>query len=640
MTLYYRHLIVSFVFFLDMLASDAQAGDTSLWSDGVSFSHAYAFSAPVVADEWLYFPSFKYSTDLGWSGQLKKFQFTEHGSVLDRDGKAALDCQGNPLSAARSFWDETNTGNAVNEMLHAKHNRIVFTDLDKSPRLVALSDEEQAKLPRGLGDSMHSHPVVLDYGNRHTKQDRRILLATNTGVLHLFSDNANVLDESWAFVPAEFLSRKTEDIKTKPYTLDGELSVFLDDIDQDGVIEAEEGDRLWLFFGLRQGGRSYYAMDLTNPDHPTLKWRINGNDENGDFTLLGETWSVPQLAYVSANNGAKQKQSPVVIVGGGNTISDNTASISTNGSGRAIYIIDADNGQKLFSISPENSSQTNLQAPLNYPIPASVVLLDSDQDGFEDRLYVGDTGGDVWRVDMKGDFANWQISKFAALGASSTGSPLRFFGQPVIARSLLRVQTGKNAAVDVPADWVLLGSGDRDNLLSPGSNRYFALPDRQVEPYTKQDPIPAPLTDKDLHSVFSLKNEHQPADVFMKGWYVDVAQSQIWGNGYVVAGNVWFTSFTPETPKRTPVNSGSIGTTRLYQIDLVTGSFIQEQAVVAQFEDRLLENLGLAYQEKYQQLWLTGVSLPADDGSVCNFSAVPVSQALQPRRIAEYISGN
>ena len=209
----------------------------------------------------------------------------------------------------------------------------------------------------------------------------------------------------------------------------------------------------------------------------------------------------------------------------------------------------------------------------------------------------------------------------------------------MIARSLLRVKLGEKATADVPADWVLLGSGNRDEVIAQTSNRYYALPDRQVMPYTKHDPIPAPLSDKDLHQAYSQKAAHQPSDVFMHDWYIDVAKAQIFGNGYVIAGNVWFTSFTP-TAKTGVTDSISIGTTRLYQIELVTGSFPQAQAVVSQSEDRLLENPGLAYQDKYQQLWLTGVSFPSSDTAVCASGGMLISDALQPRRIAEYVSGN
>lgn len=168
------------------------------------------------------------------------------------------------------------------------------------------------------------------------------------------------------------------------------------------------------------------------------------------------------------------------------------------------------------------------------------------------------------------------MSKLAVLGHGHTAgnaesnNTRRFFGQPVIVRSLLRVNTGKDSVAEIPADWVLIGSGDRANPVSGGGNpsvqnRYFALPDRRVTPYQQND-IPAPLGAADLHPAYSQSNDKAPAGVFMRGWYVNLdpaRQEQVFGNGYVIAGKVWFTSFAPAGNS---VNGQtSIGVTRLYQ---------------------------------------------------------------------------
>ncbi len=63
---HYRHIIVLYMIFLTIMAPIARADDSLLWPSDVKFSHSYAFVAPVIADEWLYFPSFSYSTEMGW----------------------------------------------------------------------------------------------------------------------------------------------------------------------------------------------------------------------------------------------------------------------------------------------------------------------------------------------------------------------------------------------------------------------------------------------------------------------------------------------------------------------------------------------------------------------------------------------
>ena len=87
--------------------------------------------------------------------------------------------------------------------------------------------------------------------------------------------------------------------------------------------------------------------------------------------------------------------------------------------------------KKVWSLTPQNGFAGN------HSIVANIAYLDSDYDGYVDRLYAADLGGDIWR-DMPSsnptDSANpWTHHKLAALGGS--GSNRRFFYRPVVART-------------------------------------------------------------------------------------------------------------------------------------------------------------------------------------------------------------
>ncbi len=58
-----------------------------------------------------------------------------------------------------------------------------------------------------FGDPLHSKPLVVNYGT-----SIRIVIGTNAGVLHMFEDNTktDVVTESWAFLPKEFLSKRNK----------------------------------------------------------------------------------------------------------------------------------------------------------------------------------------------------------------------------------------------------------------------------------------------------------------------------------------------------------------------------------------------------------------------------------------------
>ena len=59
------------------------------------------------------------------------------------------------------------------------------------------------------------------------------------------------------------------------YVADASPAVFFDDQNGDGIVNG--ADRVWLYFGLRRGGRVYYALDITNKDVPRFKWKIDAN---------------------------------------------------------------------------------------------------------------------------------------------------------------------------------------------------------------------------------------------------------------------------------------------------------------------------------------------------------------------------
>src|SRR5690606_32744673 len=95
-----------------------------------------------------------------------------------------------------------------------------------------------------------------------------------------------------------------------------------------GVVEASDGDRVWIFFGMRSGGRYYYGMDVTDPASPRLMWTLGPDQLPG----VGETWSPPVITRVrvkevtAAEEEEEQQQAAdanddpeqfVLIVGGG-----------------------------------------------------------------------------------------------------------------------------------------------------------------------------------------------------------------------------------------------------------------------------------------------------------------------------------
>ncbi len=144
---------------------------------------------------------------------------------------------------------------------------------------------------------------------------------------------------------------------------------------------------------------------------------------------MGQTWSKPYIGYI-AKYGA---DTPVLIFGGGyDTRNDSGISASGNDKGNQVYIVDADSGSFKYKFSLGRHS-----------VPGNIAVLDSDFDGYIDRLYAADTGGDIYRMDMPtGEDTNqWWSHKLASLNDQAAGK--RFFYQPEVVRTYFSNVTKK-----------------------------------------------------------------------------------------------------------------------------------------------------------------------------------------------------
>ena len=99
--------------------------------------------------------------------------------------------------------------------------------------------------------------------------------------------------------------------------------------------------------------------------------------------------------------------------------------------GRGIMAIDGLNGDVIWQAgpAPAGSSYSSTVAGMLYSIASDLTVLDRDADGYVDRIYAPDTGGNIWRVDTDDtDPANWTVTQLAALGG--TGAHARKFLYP------------------------------------------------------------------------------------------------------------------------------------------------------------------------------------------------------------------
>ena len=280
-----------------------------------------------------------------------------------------------------------------------------------------------------MGDPLHSEPALVQYDEVAGVPVLAAYVATNDGYLHAF-DTRNG-KEIFSFVPQELLDLLDINLENdgtlgKSYGLDGNVVAWVNDTDKDGEIDSSDGDSVYLYIGMRRGGNNIYSLDVTDPENPSLRWVITGGI--GDYAELSQTWSSVNVETMQINGSDRT----VLIFAGGYDPNQDAVSVRTPDSvGRAIFIADAETGERLWWAGPTGSGADRELADMQYSIPARIKPLDVNGDGYVDRLYTGDMGGQLWRVDIPDDdLSNITIGRIADLAADADDTQTRRFYYP------------------------------------------------------------------------------------------------------------------------------------------------------------------------------------------------------------------
>lgn len=584
-----------------------------------------SFTSPSVASsqsdrtqtmDAVYFAMFYPEKGPRWEGNLKKLKISGN-KLVDKNQNAAIDADGNILPEAPTYWLKTGQadGNIVGKggasaRLTAMSSRRVFTDVGSNAagfELPSFSssnssiqvanyssqalkdlidwsagldiDDENGNNSKSdlrsaiMGDPLHSKPVAINYGKENG--DIHILVGTNAGFIHMFNDLGGQDDiiEEWAFIPSSLFpilpaiknNQFSESLKEgKVYGMDLTPTVYIDDKNDDGVVDAGAGDKVWAFFGMRRGGRNYYGFDITNPSSPSLKWTIKGGE--GDFADLGQSWSQPKVTFIKKYG----KDTPVLILGGGYDPNKDSNPTASDNLGKGVYIVEAFTSKYLHHFDSGDHS-----------IPSNIAVLDSDYDGYTDRLYAGDTGGFVWRYDLPHDEA-WSAIKLASLGGSGANNRM-FFYQPEVARTffseLTRTEIDDSGTKSVqlsrkqtPYEAILLGSGNRTAPKNGSVNdQLFMIRDELVMTQNMASKSVPVITIDQLMDIKADSFDNKQIDDFREletkyaenfvGWrYPMVAGEKSLSEAKVISGVAYFTSYKFSESTDALVNQCSVNT--------------------------------------------------------------------------------
>lgn len=239
-----------------------------------------------------------------------------------------------------------------------------------------------------LGDIVGSAPMFdgkrgakfSDEGYSEFKKGRGarrdvVYVGANDGMVHAFDASKAAGQggkELWAFIPSAVRSRL---YKLADQDYGGKHEFFVDGPSILADVKLGKDWRSVLVGGLGAGGRSYYALDVTDQNNPKLLWEFT--DPN-----LGLTHAKPVVT--------KRKDGTwVVAVSSG---------FNNNGDGKGhLFLIDLASGAKLVDIATpvgDAGSPSGL-GPL-------VGWVESKGDNTSIRYYAGDNEGNLWRFDTEG----------------------------------------------------------------------------------------------------------------------------------------------------------------------------------------------------------------------------------------------
>lgn len=452
-------------------------------------------------------------------------------------------------------------------------------------------------------DVLHSRPAVINYGG---STGVVLFYGSNDGHFHAVNGNqqSNVGSvqpggELWSFVAPEFFPKLKRQFNNSPlvsypnvtdpdaeprdYFFDGNTTVL-----QDKRSSSPTAGKSYIYMSARRGGRFIYALDVTTPTSPKFLWRIS----EAEIPELGQTWSQAQIALI------KGYANPVLVLGAGyDPAQDAEPAPASDTQGRGIIILDSVTGGVVWAGLKSCSGVTTVSgghclavSDMNHSIPASITLLDRDLDGYIERLYANDVGGNIWRVDLEPvsstspAFSDVAVTKLASLGGTGNNARKFLFPPDVI-------PTGN-------FDAVVAVSGDREHPLytadtTPGlsfnvQNRFFMVMDKNLGksvPASYTTVTMSDLVDQSVlqcadaggsavdcasaDSVGALYFDGQSSTI--AGYYFDLLPGEKGVNApLTVAGKVYFGTNQPDVPASGSCTA-NLGNAGAYIVSLVTG---------------------------------------------------------------------
>ena len=381
--------------------------------------------------------------------------------------------------------------------------------------------------PNVLGDVIHSQPVVINYGG---SKGPYVFYGSNDGMFHAVKggivektvdSSSKDGEEIWAFTaPEHFPQLKvlydnltlTGGFDNKPYFFDGSVGSY---VVYDGNNEVSSAI---IYLTARRGGELLYALDVTDPEAPLIKWHKSSAD-NG-YSELGQTWSKPVVTKLKVGTDDKI----VLMMGLGYDPDVDDGPSVTRTQGRGVIIIDALTGEDIWQVtsgSVSSPSGTVLsEANMTFSVPSDLAVVDRDGNGYSDRAYFGDTGGQLWRLDIgSATLGDWKATRLFKFATSSQ----RFLNTPDVVES-----------PEGNYDMIIIGSGNREKPVDTSVQNHMVFyrdydqstTSTSTTTLTLGDLAAATTVVSGSTEAFDPDTDISSNSKFLKGWYLTLESGE------------------------------------------------------------------------------------------------------------------
>lgn len=342
-----------------------------------------------------------------------------------------------------------------------------------------------------------STPGASEYAAHATAKKSRppvLYVGSNAGLLHGF--DATTGEELFAFMPTAVMTEDLQKYATDPdyehrYFVDGELTA--------AEVYLNGAWRTVLVGSLGRGGRSVFALDVTDPTKISLLWEKT----EVDIPAMGNTLGKPIIAEVGYVSDTQSDWR--VLLGNGP---------NSNGDRAQLLTISLVNGE-VKTYDTGASGDNGLSA---------VLVWDADKDGYFETVYAGDLKGNLWR--------------FSNLHEDDPDDPFKLFttnnNQPITASPWAAVNQKDQLT------WVFVGTGQYLNETDRGNTdvqSWYGLIDNRTadDPGTTIGERSTSLVERKILSTdvindrgartLEMGTESQIAPAGKRGWFIDLTHA-------------------------------------------------------------------------------------------------------------------